>query len=71
MVKVGSHLWAIALLRKENSEMLDEQTKRQVKELCDRIAHEQDPKRFTTLIAELNRLLGGTDASKKGHLPTP
>jgi hypothetical protein len=49
--------------------MLDEQTKRQVKELCDRIAHEQDPKRFTILIAELNRLLGGTDASKKGAPP--
>jgi hypothetical protein len=49
--------------------MLDEQTKRQVKELCDRIAHEQDPKRFTTLIAELNRLLDGTDASKKGAPP--
>jgi hypothetical protein len=37
--------------------MLDEQSKQRMKELCDRIANEQDHHRFSSLVAELNRLL--------------
>jgi hypothetical protein len=37
--------------------MLDEQSKQKMKELCDRIADEQDHHRFSSLVAELNRLL--------------
>jgi hypothetical protein len=37
--------------------MLDEQEKHQVKELCERIAKEQDHNQFSTLIAQLNLLL--------------
>ena len=37
--------------------MLNEQSKQQVKDLCDRIAKEQDHKQFSVLIAELNDLL--------------
>ena len=37
--------------------MLDEQPKQRVKELCDLIAKEQDHHRFSSLVAELNRLL--------------
>jgi len=37
--------------------VLDEATKQRVKDLCDQIAKEQDHKRFSQLIAELNQLL--------------
>lgn len=37
--------------------MWDEQLKQRMKELCDLIAQEQDHHRFSTLVAELNRLL--------------
>jgi len=37
--------------------MLDEQEKHQVKELCERIAKEQDHNQFSTLTAQLNQLL--------------
>jgi hypothetical protein len=36
---------------------LNEQGERRVKERCDRIAKEQDRQRFSSLVAELNRLL--------------
>ena len=46
------------LRRKETTgAMLDEQSKQRMKELCDRIANEQDHHRFSSLVAELNRLL--------------
>jgi len=41
--------------------MLDEESKRRVKELCNRIANEQDHKQFSVLIAELNQLLDPND----------
>jgi hypothetical protein len=44
--------------------MLDEQSKQRMKELCDLIATEQDHHRFSSLVAELNRLLDHCD-------PTP
>jgi hypothetical protein len=37
--------------------MLDENEKQQVKELCERIAKEQDHHQFSMLIAQLNQLL--------------
>ena len=37
--------------------MLDEQSKEQLKDLCDRIAKEQDHKQFSLLLAQLNDLL--------------
>ncbi len=37
--------------------MLDEASRQRVKDLCDQIAKEQDHKRFSDLIAELNQLL--------------
>jgi hypothetical protein len=37
--------------------MLDEHEKQRVKELCERIAKEQDHKQFSILIAQLNQLL--------------
>ena len=37
--------------------MLDDQEKHQVKELCERIAKEQDHNQFSILIAQLNQLL--------------
>ena len=37
--------------------MLDEQEKHQAKELCERIAKEQDHNQFSILIAQLNQLL--------------
>ena len=55
--------------------MLDEQTKQRMKELCDLIVNEQDHRRFSSLVAELNRLLddcyspAATD-SKKEDRPT-
>lgn len=48
--------------------MLDEQSKQKVKELCDRIAKEQDQKQFSILIAQLNDLLDGPEVrSNDGH----
>lgn len=43
--------------------MLDEASKQRVKDLCDQIAKEQDHKRFSQLIAELNQVLDSA------HLP--
>jgi hypothetical protein len=44
--------------RKESEgAMLDEPSKQRMKELCDLIANEQDHHRFSSLVAELNRLL--------------
>jgi hypothetical protein len=37
--------------------VLDEASKQRVKDLCDQIAKEQDHKRFSLLIAELDQLL--------------
>jgi hypothetical protein len=37
--------------------MLNQQAEQRVKELCDLIAKEQDRHRFSSLVAELNRLL--------------
>ena len=39
--------------------MLDDASKQRVKNLCDLIAKEQDQKRFSVLIQELNQLLDG------------
>ena len=41
--------------------MLDEQSKQQLKSLCDRIAKEQDHEQFSVLIKQLNDLLDGTN----------
>jgi hypothetical protein len=43
--------------RKETLGMLDDHEKQRVKELCERIAKEQDHNQFSTLIAQLNQLL--------------
>lgn len=45
--------------------MLDDASKQRVKDLCDQIAKEQDHKRFSMLIAELNQLLDSA------NLPAP
>ena len=45
--------------------MLDDLSKKRVKELCDQIAKEQDHKRFSLLIAELNDMLDGLGPSLK------
>ena len=47
--------------------MLDEASKLRVKELCDLIAKEQNHHRFSQLIAELNRLLDGSDLTSSNH----
>lgn len=49
--------------------MLDDISKQRVKELCDLIAKEQDQKRFSVLIQELNQLLDGfqTGTEKDGR----
>jgi hypothetical protein len=41
--------------------MLDEHSKQRVKDLCNRIANEQDHKQFSILIAQLNDLLEQSD----------
>lgn len=43
--------------------MLDGSYKQRVKDLCDHIAKEQDQKRFSVLIHELNQLLDGAQTS--------
>jgi len=43
--------------------VLDEVSKKRVKELCDQIAKEQDHKRFSVLISELNQVLDGMEPS--------
>jgi len=45
--------------------VLDDLSKKRVKELCDQIAKEQDHKRFSLLIAELNQMLDGLEPSLK------
>ena len=45
--------------------MLDEVSKKRVKELCDQRAKEQDHKRFSVLIRELNQVLDGLEPSLK------
>lgn len=54
--------------------MLDEQEKHRVKELCERIANEQDHNQFSILIAELNQLLEQselrTDAARSKLSPS-
>jgi hypothetical protein len=55
--------------------MLNKQAEQRVKELCDLIAKEQDRHRFSSLVAELNRLLDdcsntpATDLKKKDSDP--
>jgi uncharacterized FlgJ-related protein len=49
--------FSIQVQRKETLGMLDEHEKQRVKELCERIAKEQDHNQFSTLIAQLNQLL--------------
>ena len=55
--------------------MLDEQEKHHVKELCERIAKEQDHNQFSILIAQLNQLLEQselrTDAARRKLFPSP
>ena len=41
--------------------MLDDESKQKVKDLCDRIAKEQDQRQFSILITQLNDLLDGSD----------
>jgi len=48
---------SIQVERKETLGMLDDHEKQRVKELCERIAKEQDHNHFSTLIAQLNQLL--------------
>ncbi|HLZ39651.1 MAG TPA: hypothetical protein VKQ11_01735 [Candidatus Sulfotelmatobacter sp.] len=55
--------------------MLDDGSKQRVKDLCDLIAKEQDHKRFSMLIQELNQLLDGVqpsseDGARTGIPPT-
>ena len=45
--------------------MLDDSSKQRVKDLCDQIAKEQDQKRFSVLIHELNQLLDGAQTSSE------
>jgi len=53
-----------ALLRKEGQGgMLDEPARQRVKEICELILKEQDQRRFSVLIAELNQLLDGLGPS--------
>lgn len=47
--------------------MLDDSSKQRVKDLCDLIAKEQDQKRFSMLIQELNQLLDGVQTSSDGN----
>ena len=47
--------------------MLDEESKRQVRELCDRIAKEQNGERFSLLLAELNRVFDRADIKADGE----
>lgn len=47
--------------------MLDEQSKLRVKELCNRIANEQDQHEFSKLISELNQLLDPTISRADGR----
>jgi hypothetical protein len=55
--------------------MLDDQEKQRVKELCDRIAKEQDHSQFSILIAQLNQLLEQselrTDAARNSLSRSP
>ena len=43
--------------------MLDEPARQRVKEICELILKEQDQRRFSVLIAELNQLLDGLGPS--------
>lgn len=45
--------------------MLDDLSKTRVKELCDQIAKEQDHKRFSLLIAQLNDMLDELEPALK------
>ncbi len=49
--------------------MLDEESKLRVKDLCNRIAQEQDQMQFSILIAELNQLLDSSARENKRVLP--
>jgi hypothetical protein len=49
--------------------VLDEASKQRVKDLCNQIAQEQDHRRFSQLIAELNQLLDSANAPRAK--PTP
>jgi hypothetical protein len=66
---------SIQLRRKETVTMLDEQEKHQVKQLCERIAKEQDHDQFSILIAQLNHLLEQselrTDAARNNLSQSP
>jgi len=46
--------------------VLDEGSKRQVRELCDRIAKEHNGERFALLVAELNRVFDTADIGEDG-----
>lgn len=54
-----SKVFEDALTREEGQTMLDEPARQRVKEICELILKEQDHKRFSVLIAELNQLLDG------------
>lgn len=45
--------------------MLNEESRKRVKELCDQIAKEHDHGRFSQLISELNRILEASGARKE------
>jgi hypothetical protein len=51
--------------RKGNSTQLDESSKGRLKQLCDKIAKEQDTGHFSALVDELNMLLESLDDSSK------
>jgi hypothetical protein len=46
--------------------MLDETSKERVKQLCDLIAKEQDHRRFSVLLTELNQVLDGNRTGDRG-----
>jgi hypothetical protein len=46
--------------------MLDETAKERVKQLCDLIAREQDHRRFSLLLTELNQVLEGARTGTRG-----
>ena len=50
--------------------MLDDESKKRVKDLCDQIAKEQDRNRFSVLVAELNRILETAENRGRNHSST-
>ena len=60
------------LPRKEIRSVFNEQSKERIRQLCDLIAKEQDQRRFSLLIAELNQLLEKLPPTRQGDAqPVP